>query len=110
LLLFSSHAALQLAAVHLHGRTSRQLLLHLPGSNRQQLLQQFRADDQSLLLATGSFWEGIDVAGAALRCIAIDKLPFAPPDDILGLAWKHLASRQGQHLFNDYVVPQAITR
>lgn len=110
LLLFSSHDALQNAAQLLHGRTSRQLLVHLPGSHRQQLLQQFRQNDQSLLLATGSFWEGIDVSGTALRCIAIDKLPFAPPDDILALAWKFMAAQQGQHVFNDYMVPQAITR
>ncbi len=110
LLLFSSHEALQAAAQLLAGRTSRRMLVHLPGSHRQQLLQQFRQDDQSLLLATGSFWEGIDVSGAALRCIAIDKLPFAPPDDILSLAWKFMAAQQGQHVFNDYMVPQAITR
>ncbi|HVK98463.1 MAG TPA: ATP-dependent DNA helicase [Dongiaceae bacterium] len=110
LLLFSSHEALQNAAQLLEGRTERPLLVHRPGSHRQQLLQQFRQQDLSLLLGTGSFWEGIDVSGAALRCIAIDKLPFVPPDDSLALAWKYLAAQQGQHVFNDYMVPQAITR
>lgn len=110
LLLFSSHDALQAAAQQLQGRTARRVLVQLPGGNRSRLLQQFRQDRQSLLLATGSFWEGIDVSGAALRGIAIDKLPFTPPDDLLALAWKHLAVRHGEHLFNDYMVPQAIIR
>ena len=110
LLLFSSHEALQASAVQLQARSGRRLLVQTPGSNKQQLLEQFRRDGRALLLATGSFWEGVDIAGEALRCIAIDKLPFAPPDDVLALAWKHLAGQRGEHLFQDYMLPQAITR
>jgi len=110
LLLFSSHDALQQTAEILRGRTDRTLLIYEPDSNRHKLLQQFRQDTSSLLLATGSFWEGIDVSGAALRCVAIDKLPFASPDDVLSLAWRYKASQEQRSLFNDYMVPNAITR
>lgn len=110
LMLFSSHQALQEAAKQIPGKTDRAVLVYHPDADRQQLLQQFRQDTRSILLATGSFWEGIDVQGAALRCVAIDKLPFAPPDDLMSLAWHHLAREQGLHWFNDFAVPQAITR
>ena len=75
LMLFSSHEALQIAAGLIQDRTDREVLLYEPGSNRHSLLQQFRQRTHSVLLATGSFWEGIDVKGEALRCVAIDKLP-----------------------------------
>jgi len=110
LLLFSSHKALQVCAELLRGRTERTILVYEPESNRQQLLQHFRQDQNSLLLATGSFWEGIDIQGPALRCVAIDKLPFSPPDDLMNLAWRHMARQQQRHWFNDFAVPQAITR
>lgn len=110
LLLFSSHQALRQSAELLANRTDRTLLVYEPDANRHKLLQQFRQDTSSLLLATGSFWEGIDVSGSALRCVAIDKLPFAAPDDVLSLAWKFRARQESQSFFNDYMVPQAITR
>lgn len=110
LLLFSSHDALQQTAACLRGRTTRELLIYEPDGDRHKLLQQFRQDSSSLLMATGSFWEGIDVSGAALRCVAIDKLPFAAPDDVLSLAWKFRADQEQRSWFNDYMVPHAVTR
>ncbi len=50
---------------------------------REALLRQFRELGNAVLLATGSFWEGVDVKGEALSIVAIDKLPFASPDDPL---------------------------
>ena len=50
---------------------------------REALLSQFRELGNAVLLATGSFWEGVDVKGEALSIVAIDKLPFASPDDPL---------------------------
>jgi len=110
LALFSSHEALQQCATLLQGRTERNVLVYQSGTNRHRLLQQFRQQQRSLLLATGSFWEGIDVQGSALSCVAIDKLPFAAPDDVLSLAWKFKAGEEGRSVFNDYMVPHAITR
>lgn len=110
LLLFSSHQALQQCAALLTDTTGRPLLVQTPQSDRQRLLRQFRQSPQSILLATGSFWEGIDVQGTALRCVAIDKLPFVAPDDPLALAWRRQAAEQGGSWFNDYMVPQAVIR
>jgi ATP-dependent DNA helicase DinG len=50
---------------------------------REALLNRFRELGNAVLLATGSFWEGVDVKGEALSIVAIDKLPFAAPDDPL---------------------------
>lgn len=110
LMLFSSFEAVQTAAACLPPALTRPVLVHQPDSDRARLLEALRQNPQSILLATGSFWEGIDVAGMALRCIAIDKLPFTPPDDLLALAWQHLATQQGKRVFQDFMVPQAVTR
>src|SRR5690606_5882502 len=48
---------------------------------RTELVRRFADDRHSVLFATSSFWEGVDVRGDALSCVIIDKLPFDPPDD-----------------------------
>ena len=45
------------------------------------LLDRFRASGSAVLVATMSFWEGVDVPGSALRLVALDKIPFAVPSD-----------------------------
>lgn len=110
LMLFSSYQALQYCAQLLKGKTRRTVLVYSDKSHRQKLLQQFRQDEQSILLATGSFWEGIDIEGRSLCCVAIDKLPFIPPNDVLSLVWQQRALKTGQNVFRDYMVPHAITR
>jgi ATP-dependent DNA helicase DinG len=74
---------------------------------RAALLDRFRAASGSVLLATGSFWEGVDVPGRALSQVIIDKLPFAPPDDPLVAARMQRAAERGADPFLDYQVPQA---
>ena len=51
--------------------------------NKQRLLAEFVQNGRALLVATASFWEGVDVPGTALSCVIIDKLPFGAPDDPL---------------------------
>ena len=48
---------------------------------RSALLRDFKATPNAVLLATSSFWQGVDVVGEALSCVIIDKLPFASPGD-----------------------------
>ena len=61
-----------------------------------------------MLLATGSFWEGVDVKGDALSIVAIDKLPFAAPDDPLLAARLEGIRRRGGNPFHEYQLPQAV--
>jgi ATP-dependent DNA helicase DinG len=75
---------------------------------REALLTQFRALGNAVLLATGSFWEGVDVKGDALSIVAIDKLPFAAPDDPLLRARLEGIRRRGGNPFAEYQLPQAV--
>ena len=60
-----------------------------------------------VLVASASFWEGIDVPGDALQLVMIDKLPFPPPGDPLVEARAQRLESQGRSAFNDYFVPEA---
>ncbi|MEO7643285.1 MAG: helicase C-terminal domain-containing protein, partial [Ramlibacter sp.] len=60
-----------------------------------------------VLVASASFWEGVDVPGDALQLVIIDKLPFPPPGDPLVEARAQRLEGQGRSAFNDYFVPEA---
>jgi ATP-dependent DNA helicase DinG len=75
---------------------------------REALLTRFRELGNAVLLATGSFWEGVDVKGDALSIVAIDKLPFASPDDPLLKARLEGIRRRGGNPFLEYQLPQAV--
>ena len=75
---------------------------------REALLERFRELGNAVLLATGCFWEGVDVKGEALAIVAIDKLPFASPDDPLLRARLEGIRRAGGNPFLQYQLPQAV--
>jgi ATP-dependent DNA helicase DinG len=75
---------------------------------KRALLAEFRDRIDSVLLATSSFWQGIDVPGEALSCLLIDKLPFEVPDDpLISARMAHLEA-YGKSPFFNYQVPRAI--
>jgi ATP-dependent DNA helicase DinG len=75
---------------------------------RSTLLEQFRSMPNAVLLATSSFWQGVDVVGEALSCVVIDKLPFASPADPVTSARIESINAAGGDAFADYQVPLAI--
>ncbi|MBN1276052.1 MAG: ATP-dependent DNA helicase [Deltaproteobacteria bacterium] len=75
---------------------------------RSILLDEFRKNINSVLLATGSFWQGVDVPGEALSCLIIDRLPFDSPGDPLVSARIDVIREKGGNPFMDYQVPSAI--
>ena len=77
-------------------------------SPRSQLLKQFRETPHSVLFATSSFWQGVDVAGEALSCVIVDKLPFASPGDPVTAARIEAVRARGGDPFAEYQVPLAI--
>ena len=75
---------------------------------RSELLERFRSTPHAVLLATSSFWQGVDVVGDALSCVIIDKLPFASPTDPVTAARIDAITARGGDAFADYQVPLAI--
>jgi len=76
---------------------------------RPELLARFRAAPAPVLIGSASFWEGVDVVGAQLSLLVIDKLPFAPPDDPVIQARIAAARREGRDPFRDHQLPEAAT-
>ena len=76
-------------------------------ASRTALLRDFRATPNAVLLATASFWQGVDVAGEALSCVIVDRLPFASPGDPLVAARMQATTARGGHAFHEYQVPLA---
>ncbi len=79
---------------------------------KRRLIERFREGSTAgrpgcMLVASASFWEGIDVPGDALQLVVIDKLPFPPPGDPLVEARAQRLQSQGRSPFNDYFVPEA---
>lgn len=105
--LFTSHKALQRAAQLLEGKLDHPLLVQGTKS-KGVLLEQFKQLGNAVLLATASFWEGVDVRGDALSCVIIDKLPFASPGDPVLKARMAAMEKQGRNPFFEYQLPSAI--
>ncbi len=74
---------------------------------KRSLLERFRSSGDAVLVATMSFWEGVDVPGAALRLVVIDRLPFDVPTDPLFVARSAALRERGGSPFSDYSVPRA---
>lgn len=85
--------------------------LIMQGQNtRIKLLEQFKSTDRSVLLGTDSFWEGVDVAGEALRCVVIVKLPFQVPNEPIIQARMEAIKSSGGNPFLDFSIPNAIVK
>ena len=105
--LFTSYANLHEVHRQLEHTTPFPLLVQ-GTAPRSVLLGDFRATPNAVLLATSSFWQGVDVAGATLSCVIIDKLPFAPPGDPITAARIESIAKLGGNPFDEYQVPLAI--
>ncbi len=105
--LFTSYRNLEIAAASLRDRLEFPLLVQGEGS-RSALLEQFKTVGNAVLLATASFWEGVDVPGPALSCVIVDKLPFASPGEPIEEARIARLHQRGENPFMDYQLPRAI--
>ncbi|HET7404153.1 MAG TPA: ATP-dependent DNA helicase, partial [Usitatibacter sp.] len=111
-LLFTSLRAMERGHERLAARLKAEglewpLLLQGSGS-KNELLERFRRSPHAVLVASQSFWEGVDVKGEQLSVVVIDRLPFNPPDDPVLAACIERINRAGGNAFMDYQLPRAV--
>jgi ATP-dependent DNA helicase DinG len=107
LILFTSYANLRL--VHQLVKDKIPHRIYKQGdAPRSVLLEDFKQDTHSILMATGSFWQGVDVPGETLSCLIIDKLPFDSPGEPLVAARIDSIKSQGGNPFMEYQLPAAV--
>lgn len=106
-LLFTSYANLRACRAALEGTIAWPLLVQGDAS-RHALLTRFRETPNAVLLATSSFWHGVDVQGEALSLVVIDKLPFDVPSDPVVSARIDSIRESGGSPFREYQIPSAI--
>jgi ATP-dependent DNA helicase DinG len=105
--LFTSYANMNAVAERIAGRVDYPLFVQ-GEAPKAQLLDTFRGTPHAVLLATASFWQGVDVAGEQLSCVIVDKLPFASPGDPVVAARIDRLRNNGQNAFGEYQVPVAV--
>ncbi|MEK7285092.1 MAG: helicase C-terminal domain-containing protein, partial [Chloroflexota bacterium] len=107
LVLFTSHASMRDVAARLDPLQDEGIAVLTQGldGSRRSIVERFAAGG-AVLLGTQSFWEGVDLPGAQLRCVVVVKLPFAVPDDPL------VAGRAERYddPFREFHLPQAALR
>ena len=107
--LFTSYQALNQVTQRLVPRTLFPVRVQgdLP---RHKLIEWFKNTPNSVLLATATFWEGIDIPGENLSLVMIDRLPFTSPEDPVHQATVEKLKREGKDWFRGYALPQAVIR
>ena len=90
-------------------RTRVEFPLMLQGTApRSVLLERFKNTPNSVLFATASFWQGVDVPGEQLSCVIVDRLPFAVPSDPIVAARVRALQDEGRNPFSEFQVPEAV--
>jgi ATP-dependent DNA helicase DinG len=107
LVLTTSYRALDELAERVRTRLPYSVLVQ-GDAPRERLLERFREEVDSVLIATATFWQGIDVPGESLSLLVIDKLPFAAPGDPLHEARCERVEHDGGDWFREYALPTAV--
>ncbi|MDI6782981.1 MAG: ATP-dependent DNA helicase [bacterium] len=106
--LFTSYKMLDNAYDLLAPQLPQFKIMRQGDAGRERLLKEFRKDIHSVLFATSTFWQGVDVPGEALQCVIIARLPFDVPDEPIIEARIQRLREEGQNPFFSFQVPQAI--
>ncbi|MDH2879372.1 ATP-dependent DNA helicase DinG [Bacillus cytotoxicus] len=114
LVLFTSYEMLKETYAKLKNEAALEEYILLTQSvhnrSRSRLIRKFQEFDKAILLGTSSFWEGIDIPGAALSHLVIARLPFTPPHQPMMEAKSEWLKRNGEDVFTKLALPQAILR
>ena len=113
LVLFTSYEMMNAVAAAAAGPFEKEdltLLVQGEGMSREAMTQALKAGGRTVLFGAQSFWEGVDVAGEALSCVVIARLPFAQVGDPIAEARSEKVQREGGSPFRDYALPEAVIR
>ena len=112
LVLFTSYAMLERCYRQVQAPLARDgiAVLRQGDEDRHRLLRRFRRDTTSVLLATDSFWEGIDAPGETLSLVVICRLPFEVPTHPVTVAQMTRVAAAGADPFTDLTLPRAVMR
>ena len=113
LVLFTSYEMMNAVAAHAHellANVGIRLLVQGEGLSRESLTRHLKEDGSTVVFGAQSFWEGVDVAGDALSCVVLARLPFAQVGDPVVEARAEKIDREGGSSFRDYALPEAVIR
>lgn len=113
LVLFTSYEMMKSVAAHARpdlAAAGIDLLVQGEGASREAMTQTLKRTGNVVLFGAQSFWEGVDVAGEALSCVVLARLPFAQVGDPVIEARAEKIDREGGSSFRDYALPEAVIR
>lgn len=105
--LFTSYKNMEVVYDIISAKNLPYLLLRQGEIGRAYLIKKFIENISSVLFATSTYWQGIDVPGESLSCVIMDKIPFAVPNDPVIYNRMKQVEREGRNSFYEYQIPQA---
>lgn len=113
LVLFTSYEMMNAVAAQAHGLLAEAgltLLVQGEGLSRESMTRHLKESADTVIFGAQSFWEGVDVAGDALVCVVLARLPFAQVADPVREARAEKIDREGGSSFRDYALPEAVIK
>lgn len=113
LVLFTSYEMMNsvaLAARHALELDGISLYVQGEGMSREAMTRHLKEDEKTVIFGAQSFWEGVDIAGEALSCVVLARLPFAQVKDPIVEARSEKIDREGGSSFRDYYLPEAVIK
>ena len=113
LVLFTSYEMMNAVAANAQvplAEAGIRLLVQGEGLSRESMTRHLREDANTVVFGAQSFWEGVDIAGEALSCVVLARLPFAQVGEPVVEARSEKIDREGGSSFRDYMLPEAVIR